>query len=557
MTQREALDILKLGHNVYLTGSAGSGKTFLLNQYIAHLKNEGVGVAVTASTGIAASHMGGATIHSWSGLGIRSALSPYDLEALEEKRYLWDRFQKTSVLIIDEISMLHHYRLDLVNQICQFFKRNDAPFGGLQVVLCGDFFQLPPVARAGEPDAHFAYHSQAWNDLNLKTCYLTESHRHTDSVFTDILNAIRQNAVTAEHKNQLKQRINGALGHTLQPTKLYTHNSDVDGINVMELGKKSGTVRAYQMESAGAEPLVQSLKKSCLAYETLSLKVGAQVMFVKNNPDAGYVNGTLGTVVECGQLAPVVKTVKGVLIRAEPVDWSIEENGKVKATITQVPLRLAWAITVHKSQGMTLDCAEIDLSKSFEKGMGYVALSRLKSLSGLNLLGMNDAALDINEEVLIFDEDLQKASAILQQSLARIDPREKAVLQKKFLDRVAPLRKKGVLQKVKPKAKAGDSVAETGRLLQVGQSVATIAATRGLKQDTVVTHVEELLEKKKITVAGVEHLKTAISPELYVRIEQAFRKAHTRALSPVKELLPAGVSFVDIRIVRLLLSHPR
>ncbi len=145
MTQDEAFEILKTGNNVFITGSAGSGKTHLINRYIAFLREHKVDVAVTASTGIAATHMGGVTIHSWSGLGVRDTLSEYDLDGLESKSYLWKRFENVKVLIIDEVSMMHHFRLDMVDRIIRHFRRNTKPFGGIQVVLVGDFFQLPPI----------------------------------------------------------------------------------------------------------------------------------------------------------------------------------------------------------------------------------------------------------------------------------------------------------------------------------------------------------------------------------------------------------------------------
>ena len=178
MTQKDALDILKMGYNCYITGAAGSGKTHLLNEYIKFLKNKGVEAGITASTGIAATHMGGTTIHSWSGLGIRDNLTEYDLEDLESKKYLYDRFKNTDVLIIDEVSMLHHFRLDLIERIARHLKRNQLPFGGMQVILCGDFFQLPPVSRVGERESLFSYKSETWKKLNLKICYLEEQHRH-------------------------------------------------------------------------------------------------------------------------------------------------------------------------------------------------------------------------------------------------------------------------------------------------------------------------------------------------------------------------------------------
>lgn len=156
MTQDEAMDLLKMGHNVFLTGPAGSGKTYLLNKYIEYLKEKEVSVGITASTGIAATHLNGMTIHSWSGIGIKDKLEKQDINDLKNRIYLQIRFSLVKVLIIDEISMLHGYRLDMVDQVCRAFKTGSEPFGGLQVVMCGDFFQLPPVARDGEDDS-FVY----------------------------------------------------------------------------------------------------------------------------------------------------------------------------------------------------------------------------------------------------------------------------------------------------------------------------------------------------------------------------------------------------------------
>lgn len=549
MTQAEALDMLKLGHNVYLTGSAGSGKTYVLNKYIEYLKTNDAPVAVTASTGIAASHMNGQTIHSWSGLGIRSALLDTDLELMEEKRYLWERFQETKVLIIDEISMLHHYRLDLVDRITRFFKRDDRPFGGIQVVLSGDFFQLPPVSRKGEPEALFSYWSESWKALDLKVCYLTESHRHEDQDFISVLNAIRSNTVSEKTLEALRRRYNKNPASSIRPTKLYTHNLDVDAINTVELDKVEGEIFSYAMSERGRPPLVAALKASCLAPEVLKLKKGAQVMFVKNNYDAGYVNGTLGTVVDCTPEYPIIKTIRGDIINAEPADWSVEEDGKVKANISQVPLRLAWAITVHKSQGMTLDAAEIDLSKSFEKGMGYVALSRVRSLSGLKLMGLNEGALAINEDVLLFDEDLQAQSAKNAPALAKLDRIEKEKMQGNFLDHIRP-------KNPKKKEKKIDTHIQTKVLILEKLPLEDIAIRRNLKKETVIHHIEILLEEKHDI--DIAYIKASLSPDRLKQVIEGLKKSFAKngdyRLAPVRTILGPGFSYEEIRLARLFLE---
>ncbi|HEY0220794.1 MAG TPA: AAA family ATPase, partial [Candidatus Paceibacterota bacterium] len=214
MTQSDALEILKMGKNVFLTGPAGSGKTFVLNSYIKYLKSHAVDVAITASTGIAATHIGGQTIHSWSGLGIRDNLTEYELEELLEKQYLYKRFEKTKVLVIDEISMLDSERLDLVDWVCRSMKRNSSSFGGIQIIVCGDFFQLPPISR-NSTDAfgenikpNFSYKADSWSRAKFTVCYIEEQHRQKDKTYLSILNEIRSGSVKNETVKLLLSRIN-------------------------------------------------------------------------------------------------------------------------------------------------------------------------------------------------------------------------------------------------------------------------------------------------------------------------------------------------------------
>ena len=194
MLQAQALQVMKRGDSVFLTGPAGSGKTYVLNQLIQDLKRRKRQVAVTASTGIAATHIGGTTIHSWSGLGIRDQLNAHDRTWLAGNDRLSKRYNSTDVLIIDEVSMLHGARLDMVNEACKLLRKSDEPFGGLQVILTGDLFQLPPVNRGGGPD-DFAHTSAAWQELAPNICYLTEQPRQQGDALLDLLSAMRDNAI--------------------------------------------------------------------------------------------------------------------------------------------------------------------------------------------------------------------------------------------------------------------------------------------------------------------------------------------------------------------------
>ncbi len=484
MTQKQAFEILKTGMNVFLTGSAGSGKTHLLNQYINYLRDKNIPVAITASTGIAATHMGGTTIHSWAGIGIRDNLTKYDLEMLESKEYLVKRIQNTSVLIIDEISMLDAKRIDMVEWVCRHFKRNERPFGGIQVILSGDFFQLSPVEKiqnntfqknrgnTGENDnenyeekevqlgffeeeeneikSNMVVHSRAWRTLRPVVCYLSEQWRQEDDLFTEILNAIRADNLSDKHYKNIEARLDVKFPLGVEPTRLYTHNIDVDIINKNHLDKLGGAERIFEMEGSGTPFLVETLKKGCLAPAILYLKIGAEVMFLKNNFEKGYVNGTRGKVYNfLSDGTPIIKLSNRTEVSVIPEEWIIEENGKKKAFISQLPLRLAWAITIHKSQGMSLDRAEIDLSKTFAYGMGYVALSRVRTLSGVRLVGFNREALKVDPKVLEFDEIFKNESEQNEILFGKLKKAEQQELEKNFVERASIFFKKGVSKKRK------------------------------------------------------------------------------------------------------------
>ena len=446
MKQDQALDILKNGTSVFLTGEPGSGKTHTVNRYVDYLREKGLDPAITASTGIAATHIQGRTIHSWSGIGVRLPLGPGQIDRIAENRYTAKRIRCAPVLIIDEISMLGPEVLDAVDMVCRHVRGSPAPFGGLQVVLVGDFFQIPPVVRKEDPtgglglDASqdgplFAHGSRAWRELDPTVCYLTEQHRQNDGGFLELLSAIRADSVGPPERKALAGRRVGKDDLPRDLTRLYTHNRDVDRINLARLGEVPGKARVFGMQSRGPDPLVAALKRGCLTGEELGLKEGAAVMFIKNDPGGRYVNGTLGIVTgfDDDKGYPVVRTREGRKVVAEPVEWQMEEDGKSAAKITQVPLRLAWAITVHKSQGMSLDAAAVDLSQAFDYGQGYVALSRVRSLEGLHLAGWNERALRVHPDALAKDEEFRHASDAALKTHQKLEHAEISRLQDEFV----------------------------------------------------------------------------------------------------------------------------
>ena len=543
MLQREALDILKMGHNVFLTGPAGSGKTFVLNEYISFLRGKGVAVGVTASTGIAATHMEGYTIHSWSGIGIKDAISGKDIHELLKKKHIKDRVMEAKVLVIDEVSMLHHFRLDLVDEVCRSVREVDLPFGGMQVILSGDFFQLPPISR-GDELAYFVHRSNVWQEMDLKICYLEEQHRQEDDVLLKILYDIRTNNVTESTLEPLRLRYRKDVEGGIYPTKLYTHNADVDQINQQELEKLPGEEWVFEMEERGLGTLADILKKGCLAPETLVLKEGAAVMFVKNNFDEGYVNGSLGVVERFdSEGMPVVRLRNGKTIHVKNDVWMINEDGETLAEIHQLPLRLAWAITVHKSQGMSLDAAEIDLSRSFVPGMGYVALSRVRTLGGLKLMGLNDMARKVSQEVLEHDAVLRQNSAEAVEELRAMKKKEIEKKQEEYLTLLVGQKKKKRLS----------TYEQTKALIEKKYSLEAVADERDVSVGTILSHLEYLKEKGE--TVDLEYLKP--KPARFKKIEAAFKKSGDTKLSPVQEILGGDFSFDELRIARLFLDLPK
>ncbi|OHA58588.1 MAG: hypothetical protein A2571_02350 [Candidatus Vogelbacteria bacterium RIFOXYD1_FULL_44_32] len=539
MTQDEAFELLTMGHNVFLTGPAGAGKTHLIRRYRDWLEQKNIPVALTASTGIAATHIGGVTIHSWSGLGVKEGLSAYDLESLSEKKYLSDRIRGTSVLILDEISMLSSRQFSALDDICRAFRAVDLPFGGLQLVVAGDFFQLPPI-QSYSRQPNFAFESESWKNGRIKPCYLEGQFRHTGDGLSQILADIRDNTVNKNTKNILLSRLNKKPAGGILPVRLFTHNEDVDAINNNELSKLAGPTKIYEMTGRGAKKLREALARSILAPERLALKPDAKIIFVRNNFEAGFVNGTLGVVIGFDRTGwPIVRLANNKKIVVSPETWRVEDEGKVKAEVNQLPLRLAWAITIHKSQGMSLDAVEIDLSKAFVPGMGYVALSRARRLEGLNLLGFNEMALQVEERIQLAETKIKDMSARFTTGLKNIIQTDKEKLVQKF---IAEAKKDG------PK-KPLSTYEETKKLIDAGLTLADMAKQRQLTEETIISHLEKLVEN--IPSLAISQLKPA--PNRMQKIKEAFKKTGNYKLADVKKILPASFSFKEIRLGRLFL----
>jgi ATP-dependent DNA helicase PIF1 len=550
MNQSQALEMLKTGSNVYLTGAAGSGKTHALRQYIEYLRDRDVNVAITASTGIAATHIGGVTIHSWTGIGIKDDISEMEVDNLTQKKYLWKRFDKTKVLVIDEVSMLSPSLFDSVDRVCRAMKQSDTAFGGMQIVLSGDFFQLPPVTR-GRETALFIDSAHIWRNMDIRVCYLQGQYRHDDDTLEAVLATMRTGNVDNKSRDILLACNEKSFKSDIVPTRLYTHNVDVDKMNDEELGNLDGDEREYEMTTDGKNSVIDALKRGVLVPETLRLKDGAAVMFVKNNFEEGYVNGTLGVVEKFVDGTPVIKTFSGDQIYAHNAEWTVEEDGKVLAKIEQIPLRLAWAITIHKSQGMSLDAATIDLSKAFVPGQGYVALSRLRKLSGLILSGINNMAFSVHPNVLELDRELMRHSDHWTKYLENIDLEQLQDAQDKYIIMCGgTLDPEKIKENQSGKAPEKNTYEITRDLMMSEPTISAIAKERGLTKGTILGHMEKL----KVTNPDMDLSKFRPSDEMLGEIKEAFSNAGKTKLAPVARMLGNKYTYDDIKLARLFLN---
>lgn len=428
MQQSEALALLKAGASVFITGAPGAGKTHVLNEFIRQARADGASVAVTASTGIASTHINGRTIHSWSGIGISTVLTEPLLRQIRSRRRR--KIQAADILVIDEVSMLHASLFDMVDQVCRALRHRPEPFGGLQVVLSGDFFQLPPVSRsgrgapmgpsgpeyeamreryaqAGKDPNGFITESIVWEQLDPVIAYITEQHRQDDGQLLTVLTDIREGAVSQEDHDVLAGRLGTAPAADQVAVHLFPVNRQADALNDTQLARIAESPHGYHAEASGPVDLITRLSRSMLAPEELHLKTGAAVMALRNDPDHQFVNGSIGTVrgfaPESKGGWPIVAFENGNTVTMRQASWEMMDGETVLAAIRQVPLRCAWAITIHKSQGMTLDRAVMDLRRTFAPGMGYVALSRVESLDGLYLEGINEHAFDVSPQAVLLD----------------------------------------------------------------------------------------------------------------------------------------------------------
>jgi len=379
-------EMARKGDNLFITGSGGVGKTALLQHMIRKTLGH-LNVEVTALTGVAALPIGGTTLHSF--LGIRPGdYTPEDyVWQARAKKQAKQRMRNAEVLVIDEISMCDAQLLNVADFVLKSIRDSTEPFGGVQLILLGDFLQLPPP----EKDYTLCYEAQAWRQAKIRICALRQVFRQEDEELIGHLNAVRMGSIGTDTTIYFQQFVRKPQPDDLV-TELYAHNSDVNRRNAEELAKLPTNLRTYTALDEGNPWAMKFLQKSCIAPTELELKVGARVMLLKNRPKEGLFNGSIGTVVKLEHDHVVVNfRVRGRLtdVKIGTDTWEYIARGIREASREQIPLRLAYAQTIHKSQGQTLQAAYVDMDKIFAQGHGYTGLSRISRPEGLHLSGFN------------------------------------------------------------------------------------------------------------------------------------------------------------------------
>ena len=402
--QQKALALMRSGKNVFLTGEAGSGKSFVVNEFMKHLNRRSF--PVLASTGAAAVLVGGRTFHSFMGLGIMEGGPEKTLEkALKDKRVA-RRLQKIEGFVLDEVSMIPTMAFEVAENLCQLARENLEPWGGLQVIVAGDFAQLPPVER-NHSQRRWTFQSPVWNQSQFVNCHLKQNQRIQDQEFLNVLNFIRQGQVNEEVTHFLDNKTFDDFEY-FEGTRLFPRRYQTEAFNDSELAKIEGQLYEFQSVFAGQQRFIQQLQKHSPFPDVLKLKVGALVMIRQNDPKLRWVNGTTGFVKEIGDEKLTLELKNGRIAEVEPVSCSLlNAEGISVATVTNFPVTLAYASTIHKAQGMTLDSMLVDLRALWEPGQAYVALSRVRKGDDLYLQGWSPKSFKVDQKVQKFYENLE------------------------------------------------------------------------------------------------------------------------------------------------------
>lgn len=412
--QKLAYELMSQGKSVFITGAGGVGKSACIKMFYNIYRNSKK-IAMTSTTGTSAILINGTTLHSYLGIGLAKGTADYISTNITNNKFILKRWKKLETLIIDEISMLSPMLFDKLEEIARILRKNTLPFGGIQLIISGDFCQLPCI-----DSNQFCFSAKSWNKCINHTCYLTEIIRQHDTTFQKCLNEVRIGDLSQDSINLLQTRVGAKLTNTfgIQPTRLFPLNKDVDTINSNELDKlaSKGTVfYQYDIEfelnsslEKNRDIILHKYSKHNIAPEVIQLAIGSQVMLIHNlDIENKLVNGSRGIVINFINDLPNVKFINGVEKIIDYHTWEIEEQDTLIMKIIQIPLKLAWACSIHKIQGASLDYVEIDLENIFEYGQAYCGLSRVKTIEGLSITSLVVEKIQAHPDAIEYYKNIQ------------------------------------------------------------------------------------------------------------------------------------------------------
>ena len=404
--QLQALAYLNRGCNVFITGSAGTGKTHLIRFFIHDQHTYGKQIGITATTGAAALHIGGKTLHSFMAIGLaKKSAEALAMQTMTKNKRTAKKLRALDTLVIDEVSLMDAELFDKLSAYLQIIRDDVRPFGGVQLVLCGDFAQLPPVSGS------YCFTSKVWKQANIKLAKLTTPMRQQDDTdFFSLLERARWGALTEKDMETLRSRVQAteSFPDYIVPTRLYSVNADVDAINsqhLQDILDKGETMQQYEPKYEGG---AEAQKERTRAWATslgvparLALCRGAQVVVTYNINQEDLVNGTRAVVEDLSPTSVIIKLKNGVRKVISPIVVSCDDDKSLR--VTYLPLKLAWAVTIHRSQGLTLDAVQMDLgNRIFATGQAYTALSRAKTLESVSIISLSPNAFKADPLVLKF-----------------------------------------------------------------------------------------------------------------------------------------------------------
>lgn len=408
--QKIAFEVLQSGENVFVTGGAGSGKSFLIRHFMRELNPKEF--PTLASTGAAAVLLGGRTFHSFFGLGIMEGGKHATLDRVINDKRVMRRLKEVEGIVIDEISMIPAAAFEVAEELARHARESSLPWGGLRIIVVGDFAQLPPVTRSGPRDWSFL--SPTWEKSGFQIVELTHNQRTWDVGFLDVLADVRKGSVTERVREFLESRVR-EHDEMDEGLRLFPRRDQSEIFNQKKLAQINETEVRIPSIYLGEEKFVEALKKNSPLPGELVIKIGCKVMFVQNDPQKRWVNGTRGTVVEIEADKITVEKGSWRHVTVEKSQFALQNaDGNVVASVINFPLALAYATTIHKSQGATLDEIWVDLSRLWEPGQAYVALSRLRNGEGLKLLGWNTKSFITDPQVTHFYDTLESLTRMEQ-----------------------------------------------------------------------------------------------------------------------------------------------